>query len=302
MLKSEFTLKGPIELAQDVLVKPSASSDQLGWEGLHAFRFDDLSGREVYRAAQPLHSLVLVTRSPEKLSLRFGGVKREKPAPVGSISVVPARESATWWWEGNKTSLHIFLEPSIISRVAVESFELDPARIEIPPLDGLNLPSLRAAMLAVDAELRMNGPGGPLMVESLANMLAVYLIRHISGTGQMGPRGDSVLPKRKLQTVVEYIWENLESGLTLEQMAAVTYLSPYHFARQFKMATGMPPHHYVIARRVERAQEILHRDDEIGLSEVALQVGFCDQSHLTSHFKRIMGVTPGQYRLSAGIS
>jgi AraC family transcriptional regulator len=93
--------------------------------------------------------------------------------------------------------------------------------------------------------------------------------------------------------------ENLEGSPTLEQMAAVAHLSPHHFARQFKAATGLPPHQYVIARRIERAQHLLHGADEPGLAEVALRVGFSDQSKFSFHFKRIVGVTPGQFRISA---
>jgi AraC family transcriptional regulator len=137
------------------------------------------------------------------------------------------------------------------------------------------------------------------MVESLTNVLCVHLIRHILGPRQLKERKESVLPRRKLNTVIEYIMENLETSLTLEQMAAVTNLSHYHFARQFKTTTGLPPHQYVIARRVERAQQILRKDDEIGLAEVALRVGFSDQSQFYFHFKRIVGITPKQFRMFA---
>ena len=57
--------------------------------------------------------------------------------------------------------------------------------------------------------------------------------------------------------MVEYIEEHLDAGPTLAQMAAAVGLNPYHFARQFKAATGLPPHQYVIARRVDRAQQLL---------------------------------------------
>ena len=91
--------------------------------------------------------------------------------------------------------------------------------------------------------------------------------------------------------------ENLEGNPTLEQMAAVVHLSPYHFARQFKATTGLPPYQYVIARRVERAQHLLRADDELSLVEVALRVGFSDQSKFSFHFKRLIGITPRQFRL-----
>jgi AraC family transcriptional regulator len=66
-------------------------------------------------------------------------------------------------------------------------------------------------------------------------------------------------------------------------------------------ATGLAPHQYVIARRVERAQQLLREEDELGLGEVAFRAGFADQSHLSLHFKRIVGVTPRQFRISARI-
>ena len=109
---------------------------------------------------------------------------------------------------------------------------------------------------------------------------------------------EGVFPRRKLRTVVEYIMENLDGSPRLGQMAAVARLSPSHFARRFKAATGLAPHQYVIARRVERAQHLLKSDDEVGLAEVAVRAGFADQSHFSFHFKRIVGVTPKKFRIS----
>jgi len=85
-------------------------------------------------------------------------------------------------------------------------------------------------------------------------------------------------------------------------LAAVARLSPYHFARQFKVATGLPPHQYVIARRVERAQQLLRAGTDLSLAEVAAHAGFSDQSQFSRHFKRLVGVTPRQFRMSARIA
>ena len=85
-------------------------------------------------------------------------------------------------------------------------------------------------------------------------------------------------------------------------MAAVARLSPYHFARQFKRATGLPPHQYVILRRVEWAKRLLETGTDFSLAEVAAQAGFSDQSQFTHHFKRLVGVTPGQFRTPARIA
>ena len=94
----------------------------------------------------------------------------------------------------------------------------------------------------------------------------------------------------------------LDAGLTLEQMAAAAHLSVYHFARQFKAATGLPPHQYVILRRVERARQLLQAGTDLSLAEVALHAGFSDQSQLSHHFKRLVGVTPRRFRTPARIA
>jgi len=82
----------------------------------------------------------------------------------------------------------------------------------------------------------------------------------------------------------------------------VARLSVYHFARQFRRATGLPPHQYVIARRVERARQLLQGGRGLSLAEVAACAGFSDQSQFTRHFKRLVGVTAGQFRMSARIA
>src|SRR5262249_30299479 len=175
-----------------------------------------------------------------------------------------------------------------------------PARagVRAPRGRGWGLPHLRAAMGAVDAELSAGGVGGSLAAESLANVLAVHLIRHVLAPRRLAPGRDGALPRGRLRAVVEYIEEHLDAGPSLEQMAAVARLSVYHFSRQFKSATGLPPHQYVIMRRVERAKQLLQGGD-FSLAQVAARAGFTDQSQFSQHFKRQVGVTPGQFRRPA---
>jgi AraC family transcriptional regulator len=104
------------------------------------------------------------------------------------------------------------------------------------------------------------------------------------------------LPGRKLRAVLEYIHQHLVTNLTLRDLAAVAHLSPYHFARLFKISTGLPPRQYIIGRRVERAKQLLRGDDDLTLAQVAARAGFCDQGHFTRHFKRLVGVTPKRFR------
>jgi AraC family transcriptional regulator len=239
--------------------------------------------------------LVLFTRPPEELDLRYDGVKRHVPPPAGAISLLPAGSPARWRWSGRNDTLHIYLEPGLVARVAAEAFELDSARATVRPLDGLQLRQLRATMLAVNDELTADAAGGPLASESLANLVAVHLLRHVLAPRQPARGRDGTLSRSKLHAVVEYIEAHLDACPTLAEMAAVARLNSYHFARQFKAATGVPPHQYVIVRRIDRAKQLLQAGTDLSLAEVAARSGFSDQSQFSRHFKRLVGVTPRQF-------
>jgi AraC family transcriptional regulator len=293
---------GPRDWPKILPFEADASSDRLGWVELEAARYRAAPASELEHPAITHHRLVLFLRPPDELDLRYDGVKRHVPPPAGAITVIPAGSPARWCWSGRPDSLHIYLEPGLVTRVAAEAFGLDPARLTVPPLDGLDLPQLRAAMWAVDAELTAGGAGAPLAAESLANVLAVHLIRHVLVPRRPARRRRGTLPRAKLRAIVEYIEEHLDVAPSLEQLAAVARLSPYYMARQFKLATGLPPHQYVLTRRVERAKQLLQTGSDFSLAEVAAHAGFSDQSQFGHHFKRLVGVTPGQFRMSARIA
>jgi AraC family transcriptional regulator len=279
---------------------PSATSYGMGWKTLQAVRYRKSPASGQF-SLPPVswHGLVLTIRPAEKFEARYDGVRIDRPPAAGSINVIPAGSSVRWRRQGRMDGLTVYLEPIIVARIAAESFGFDSSRRLLPPLHGVNVPELSSAMLAVDAELRAGSFGGSLLSESFATVLAVHLIRYITGSQREPVAADGLLPGHKLRRVIEYIMENLEDNPTLEGMAAVVNFSPYHFARLFKAATGLAPHQFVVARRIERAQHLLRTNGELGLAEVAFRSGFANQSHFCLHFKRITGVTPRRFRENA---
>jgi AraC family transcriptional regulator len=103
------------------------------------------------------------------------------------------------------------------------------------------------------------------------------------------------LQKWRLKRVVEYVDHHLSGKITLLDLAAVAGLSRMHFASQFRAATGLRPHEYLLRRRIQRAEELL-RQSTLTLVEIALTVGFQTQAHFTTVFKRFVGDTPYQWR------
>jgi len=115
------------------------------------------------------------------------------------------------------------------------------------------------------------------------------------------PRGDlGTLPLSRLRRVTEHIREHLDQHLTLAQLGAVVYMSPYHFAHLFQRSTGVPPHRFVVRARIDRAITLLTAP-EPSIAQISRIVGFGTPSHFSTVFRRITGVTPRAYRAARAI-
>jgi AraC-like DNA-binding protein len=118
----------------------------------------------------------------------------------------------------------------------------------------------------------------------------------ISTLGQL-PAAEPLAPSRGglppvlTQRICEYIESHLDQKIGLEALAAMAGLSTHHFARGFHQSVGMPPHSYLLSRRLDRAERML-RETQLPLSEIAVATGFSDQSHLARHFRRRTGMSP----------
>ncbi len=99
--------------------------------------------------------------------------------------------------------------------------------------------------------------------------------------------------KRAIQQARRYIDERFAQGISLNELAQHVALSPYYLLRVFRHEVGMPPYAYLESVRIRQAQRLIETGKP--LAEVAIEVGFSSQSHMTRCFKKIIGATPGQY-------
>jgi len=178
---------------------------------------------------------------------------------------------------------------------------VDPDRVELLSAFGEQDRQIEQIGALLLPELEGAGPfGGRVYVESLANALAVHLLRYHSSLGLKDGRGVAREPggglsKLALKLATDYVNDNLSGDVALDKIAGAVHMSPYHFSRMFKLSTGLSPHQYVIHRRVEVARGLLAKTN-LSLHEVARATGFAHQSHLAHHTRRLLGVSPTALR------
>jgi AraC family transcriptional regulator len=178
-----------------------------------------------------------------------------------------------------------------------EVAESDPATLHIEEQVRFHDPLLLQLGLVLHQELEQPTATGGLYAQTAAQLLAVHLLRHYASVGTHIWEPARGLTQRQVHRVLAFVQANLGHDLPLATLAQQVHLSPYHFARMFRQATGKSPHQCVLRLRLERAQWLL-RTTDLPLAQIATESGFAHQSYLTNTFKRRLGLTPRAYRRS----
>jgi len=271
--------------------KPTLTSAGRAWTGItvEGHRLPPIEFPERIAGSH----LIAVHFRPAKLVWFLGGRAQTKIMKRGSLDIVPQGTLLGGYSKDETEFLMLALDPRLVEQVASEVGGVN--HVELIRKLGIRDAQIEHICLALKAELEAGCPSGRLYGDALAVALAAHLLGKYAVQITSAQSHCAGLPACKLRRVIEYINDNLTDDLTLAEIAHVAAMNPHYFSRAFKQATGTPPHRYVTNCRVERAKKLLAQD-ELPLVEIGLSVGFQNQSHFTTLFHKLTGVTPKAYR------
>lgn len=216
-----------------------------------------------------------------------------KRSTGGEAIINPAGLFVAPRWSRAVELLLMAINPGFVNRVAREMGA--GGHVELVPRFHFRDALLEQLVRTLVAEFEQASPPDRLYADSLAHTLIVHLIKKYSDTRVRPTTTKQRLPQRSLAQVVEFIDAHLGDDLLLRRLAEIAGISPSHFLTLFKRSTGLPPHQYLVEKRIEKARALLLQTN-LQIADIAIRTGFADQSHLTRLMRRYLGLTPRQVR------
>lgn len=229
----------------------------------------------------------------------------------GSVCLFPVGHDSEWEIESHLEFVHLYFNDNTLRQLAVTAFDLDPRRIELPDLTYVSDPLLVQILHHGVLASHWRDNSDQLALQQSSEAILLHLLQHYVRLGSAPELFRGGLTPAVKNRVIEYFHNHIERPISLEELATVAQLSPFHFNRMFRISMACTPHQYLTRLRIDNAkrllaepetnsQEQLSATSQLSLSSIGLQCGFSNQSHFGRIFKQQVGMTPAQYRKVVG--
>ena len=225
-----------------------------------------------------------------------GTFRRERPDTKGApdkLCILPAGHESSWVINGEIRLAHLYFSAEYFAQAAITLLDREPRELQLRERTFLDDPR-QARNFHQLISLDWDEPGERLLASSLAHEMIHHSLLTQAGLRE-GVKLKGGLAPILRKRLVEYIEHRLAEPISLGELATFAALSEYHFARMFRESFGIPPHQYLLARRLARARKLL-QDTALPLGEIAMACGFASASHFSNRFRATMGGTPGAFR------
>src|SRR5215831_11188006 len=279
--------------ASQAVPEPLLSSCSRRWNGIvvELRRARDIDVLLPYRD----HVIAVILGGGAKLRQCRSGRTVSRTLRAGDVIITPAGEPKRWQHVEDALAIVLRLSPAYVDKVAAEECGVPADRLEIPDNFGTRDGYIEETAIRLLKCLEAECNGSAIYVESLTHQISLHLLQHYANQGVAADNLSTKLSQNKLRRALQYIEDNLHRELTLSDIAAALAISPGHFSHAFRHTVGLPPHQYIVNRRVERAKSLL-RDSDVSISDVANRIGCSSPNIFSVLFNRATGMTPRSYR------
>lgn len=272
----------------------SVRSNDVG--GVIVSRLEETSN-DISVASVGMDSVLVSLSGSAYHNVSFGGVRREAPAAVLDVALVPKGVALQSSWRvraGKLQTLSLEFGADLFERFTPELVSDRFAGGHLIPANYGRRGGLAGIAQLLMREMTPETARGPLFSDSANRLLALELaVTWWSVPGRLPSQVQR--PDRRVRRAIDYIEANLSETISMLDIADAAGLGISGLTSQFRRQTGRSPYAYVVERRVALAEKLL-RTSDLSLAEVALAAGFSDQSHLCRHIRAHRGMTPRQLR------
>ncbi|WP_144149125.1 helix-turn-helix domain-containing protein [Paraburkholderia sp. BCC1884] len=263
---------------------------------------NDGGSLEVINPGNTAHHCIAMNLKCTSLSFAHAGRTLVRGrVTAGAIQITAPSVPCSAVFESAADVLHLFVSQQVMGECFEDTFgrsHTGDIRIDDPKL--VRDPALERLGQALAVSQSDDATLGKVFTDSVSLAIVSRVIaRHFTVTERKA-REASALPSWRLSRAIDYIDAHLSESIGLADIANSTGLTRMHFASQFRRATGMRPHEYLLRRRIDHAQQLL-LESRHNVLDVALSCGFRSQAHFTTVFKRLVGETPYCWRMKANV-
>jgi AraC family transcriptional regulator len=278
--------------------QPIATTRARGWNGVTVDLHRPYFGCAESYAGLDHHLICYCPSGRAKLVQSRAGAVYSSVITAGTSYIMPAGYDSTW--EGDSGLSARLRIPTSLVALAAEQLGRQPGKVEIRNVFQVRDSVLERLAQTLLAEMdRKTHPVQALIVDGISTALAAHLLRSYNVFEALEGSDERALGKLEIARLTEFIEDNLDRTISLEDLASVVNVSRFHFSRLFKRSMGSTAISFVEQCRIRRAQALI-TDTDLPLAEIALTVGFVDQSHFTRRFHRHVGCTPAVFAREQG--
>lgn len=212
----------------------------------------------------------------------------------GKFCLMPKGAESHWQLGQRQQFMHLYFSDDYLKQLALKVFDIDPRMLQLPELTFTEDAPTQALFQHCMATSDWQSTDQHLAMEQVTNTILISMLQNMGGTKLACTVKGGLSPKT-INLVRDYMQENFHRQIYLSELAALAQLSEYHFCRMFKQSLAQTPQAYLLAIRIEQVKLRLSCG-QLSLAEVSLQCGFANQSHMGRYFKKLVGISPRQYR------